>query len=297
MPAHDVDQGLTRLLDLSRRLSSKSTDDYYNPYRLFSWPGSLPDDMAWMSADLLSVHGTDVVNELSAEEVVRLAKWESVNFYSVNVYGIRELLTEVTSRMYAPGFEELTDFLHHFIGEENEHAWFFAEFCRRYGGKIYPVSTLRTFRSSDRETEDFLVFAKILIFEEIVDHFNEHMAKDAALPEMVREINRIHHRDESRHIAFGRQLVEALYHRVRERAAGEHLAELELYLQRYMRWCVNSLYNPMMYRDAGFPDPLEFRRRVMGSPERQKVERKFLRRPLSFLTRAGIVKDELVPDA
>ena len=40
-----------------------------------------------------------------------------------------ELLIEVMRRLHTPGYEIPTPYFHHFIGEENEHMWFFAEFC------------------------------------------------------------------------------------------------------------------------------------------------------------------------
>ena len=38
-----------RLLDILERLSSKSIEDYYNPYQMFEWPDTLPENMWWMS--------------------------------------------------------------------------------------------------------------------------------------------------------------------------------------------------------------------------------------------------------
>ncbi len=128
-----------QLLD---RLSAKASDDYYNPYVTFEWPDELPPDVLWMTPELLSVWGTAVFDELDEAALVRLSRFESVNFYSLNVHGIRELLIEVTRRVHSPGFEIPSDFFHHFIGEENEHMWFFATFCTRYGGKIYTDKTL-----------------------------------------------------------------------------------------------------------------------------------------------------------
>ena len=43
-------------------------------------------------------------------------------------------------------------------------------------------------RNRDPEAESFLVFARILLFEELVDHFNMRMAKDESLPEIVRAL-------------------------------------------------------------------------------------------------------------
>ena len=122
-----------RFLEILDRLTNKSIDDYYNPYKLFEWPESLPDDMWWMSPDLTTTYGTPIAERLSQDQLYALSKFESVNFYSLNVHGIRELLIEVTRRIHTKGFETPSEFFHHFIGEENEHMWFFAEFCKRYG--------------------------------------------------------------------------------------------------------------------------------------------------------------------
>lgn len=293
-----IDSNVTdRFIQILDRLEEKSVEDYYNPYRMFQWPESLPEDAYWMSEDLITPHGTELVEELGPEAMRRLSKWESVNFYSLNVHGIRELLTEVVNRIHMPGFEVPSDFFHHFIGEENEHMWFFAEFCRRYGGKIYPSMKLKTAGLADPEVENFLVFARILIFEEIVDHYNSRMAEDSSLHETIRQVNRIHHQDESRHIAFGRELVTLLHARVRENATEESLREIESYLKRYLVFSLQSLYSPLAYQDAGLPDPLGVRARLLAHEGRRAVERKVIRKPMSFLVRSGIFSDDSLPAA
>ncbi|MEU9366208.1 diiron oxygenase [Streptomyces avermitilis] len=117
------------------RLARASVDDYYNPYQKFEWPDAIPQDAMWMSPHLLTVHGTAEADGLTSEQLRELSRWESIHFYSLNVHGIRELLLEVVQRIHTPGFEVPTPFFHHFLGEENEHMWFFAEFCLRYGKK------------------------------------------------------------------------------------------------------------------------------------------------------------------
>lgn len=284
-----------RFVELLARLGEKSTEDYYNPYRTFSWAPSLPEDEYWMTPALVSAYGTEVADELGEDGMKRLSQWESINFYSLNVHGIRELLIEVVKRVHTPGFELPSEFFHHFIGEENEHMWFFAEFCRRYGKKIYSSPSLPTRSESDPEIENFLVFARILLFEEIVDHYNLHLADDTNLHETIRQVNRVHHHDESRHIAFGRELVALLYSRFSDRVGAERLRELEVYLKRYIVFSLQSFYNPHAYRDAGLVDPLGARSRIMASPARQAAERKAIRKPMSFLVKAGIFQDSELP--
>ena len=91
------------------------------------------------------------------------------------------------------------------------HMTWFGGFCRRYAGKIYPDRKLVLPREHAPGEEDVLFFARVMIFELLVDTFNRRMAKDDRLHPLVREINRRHHEDESRHLAFGRLLVEDLW--------------------------------------------------------------------------------------
>ncbi|MER5888005.1 diiron oxygenase [Streptomyces sp. NPDC001941] len=278
-----------RFLGILDRLTTKSIDDYYNPYKLFEWPESLPERMWWMSPELTTAHGTAVAERCTQEQLYALSRHESINFYSLNVHGIRELLIEVTKRIHTSGFETPSEFFHHFIGEENEHMWFFAEFCLRYGKKIYRQPGGASAEIPRSDVESLLVFTRILIFEELVDHFNSTMAADDRLHETIRAINRIHHQDESRHIAFGRELVVALFEQVRESATEEELREISGYLRRYMTFSFESLYNPQVYRDAGIPDPLGARQELLASAQREELEHNTFRKTSRFLQKTGIL--------
>lgn len=283
-----IDQN-DRFLDILERLSSKSVEDYYNPYKLFEWPEELPRNMWWMSPELTTTYGTAAAERMTEEQLYALSRYESINFYSLNVHGIRELLIEVTRRIHTSGFETPSQFFHHFIGEENEHMWFFAEFCLRYGKKIYRQPAGASAEIPRSDVESLLVFTRILIFEELVDHFNSKMALDTRLHETIRAINRIHHQDESRHIAFGRELVSALFAEVRKNSTERELADVAAYIRRYMKYSFESLYNPQVYRDAGVEKPQELRRELLQAPTRARFEQSVFRKTGKFLEKTGII--------
>ncbi|WP_441249373.1 diiron oxygenase [Kitasatospora sp. McL0602] len=286
-----------RFRELLDRLTQKSIDDYYNPYQRFVWPDSLPDDAWWMSPDLISVYGTPLFDSYDEQTLKALSKWESINFYSLNVHGIRELLIEVVDRIHTPHFDVASDFFHHFIGEENEHMWFFAEFCKRYGKKLYKGAALKSAPTEkfEPEVENFLVFARILFFEEMVDFYNTRMSQDTSLSETIRQVNRIHHEDESRHIAFGRELVSHLHGRMKAAVSAERLREVEVYLKRYIVFSLHSFYNPHVYRDAGLANPLEVRETLIAAEGRRAAERKVIRKPMAFFLKSGIFADDTLP--
>ncbi|HSK40019.1 MAG TPA: diiron oxygenase [Arenibaculum sp.] len=277
------------MLERAQRLSRKSIDDYYNPYTHFDWTESLEDDQYWMPADLLSLYGTPYFETLGERQVKALSKWESISFYSLNVHGIREVLHEAVERVHTARFAPVSDYLHHFIGEENEHMWFFARFCTQYGGKIYPNRTPQLETDLPQATTDFLVFARTVIFEEIVDFFNVRIGQDASLHPLIQHINRTHHKDESRHVAFGREIVRDLYARLLAEQGSEGAAMVDGYLKRYLGHCIDLFYQAPVYRDAGLPDPFKLRNMARNSQERVAYHERMLARTVQFLVSEGIL--------
>ncbi|MFD8011485.1 diiron oxygenase [Streptomyces sp. NPDC058955] len=275
------------------RLESMAESGYYNPYTMFDWPDAIEPDMPWMSESLTTLAGTPMWDELTREQQLALTRYEAINFFSLNIHGIRELLSEVVMRIHDRTYADASEFLHHFIGEENEHMWFFAQFCLKYGGKLYPAQpTLKadSVQHLSPVARELIVFARILIFEEIVDYYNAHMATDASLPHIAREINRVHHQDESRHVAFGRMIFTNLLGQVAKRDP-EEVPVVAEYLENYLQYSIGTLYNPAAYRDAGIPDALALRRRALEHPARVEAHDQILKRTRKFLSKAGVGRE------
>ncbi|MEU6757706.1 diiron oxygenase [Streptomyces sp. NPDC005409] len=277
------------------RLENMAESGYYNPYTMFDWPDAIEPDMPWMSENLTTLAGTPMWDELTREQQIALTRYEAINFFSLNIHGIRELMSEVVMRIHDKTYADVSEFLHHFIGEENEHMWFFAQFCLRYGGKLYPAQP--TLKADSVEhlspvARELIVFARILIFEEIVDYYNAYMATDQTLPHIAREINRVHHQDESRHVAFGRMIFTNLLGQVVKRDPEEAPVVAE-YLENYLQYSIGTLYNPAAYRDAGIPDALALRRRALEHPARNEAHEQVLKRTRKFLSKSGVGRETI----
>ncbi|MFJ8621263.1 diiron oxygenase [Kitasatospora sp. NPDC093550] len=280
------------VLDL-QRLENLAESGYYNPYSMFDWPESIEAGLPWMSESLTTLAGTEMWDELTREQQIALTKYEAINFFSLNIHGIRELLNDVVLRIHERTYADVSEFLHHFIGEENEHMWFFAQFCLRYGGRLYPAQPALKADSVEHLSSvarELIVFARILIFEEIVDYYNAHMATDESLPRIAREINRVHHQDESRHVAFGRMVFTNLLAQVAKRDPAE-VPLIAEYLEGYLQYSIATLYNPAAYRDAGIPDALALRRRALEHPARVEAHEQVLKRTRKFLSKAGVGRE------
>jgi hypothetical protein len=280
-PESQRQKTLNRLIDLS--VTHKT-----NPFADIEWPESLPEDVLWMPKHLMTVHGTQAAESLSEQDWLRLSKWESIWFYSFNVHGERHLLRDVLDCMHTPGYEDISEYMHHFVCEENNHSWFFSHFCTRYGGKVYTDKRIQ-FQSEavSQPVQAFLIFARILILEEMLDYYNVAIDKDEAIPGLIRQLNRLHHFEESRHMAFGRLLVSDLFETVKAKGSADDVATCQAYLSRYIGWCVESLYYPQMYRDAGIPEAYAFRNAVMADPARQAHHDALTARVKSFLVKIG----------
>ncbi|HXO22468.1 MAG TPA: AurF domain containing protein, partial [Thermoanaerobaculia bacterium] len=97
--------------------------------------------------------------------------------------------------------------------------------------------------------------------------------------------------DESRHIAFGREIVKELFQRVKERQPAAKLAEIDLYLSRYLVASLQSLYSPAVYGDAGVPEPYKARTRLLADPGRAEQNELVMRRTIDFFTHQGILAE------
>jgi hypothetical protein len=278
----------TQWLERLCRISAAQSADHG-----WVWPETLGPDDWCMSPELLSVYGTEIYESLDERERRRLSFFEAVNFFSLNIWGERQLIAGIAPRLYAKDCDAISRYLQHFLAEENRHMAMFAEFCGRYAGKVYRQKTWHLSRAHAEGEEEFLFFARVLLFEEIVDRYNVAMAGDSRLPPIVRHINRTHHRDESRHLAFGRRRVVELFERCAPKWSSEVLTTVRAELEAFLAASWREYYNPEAYADAGVPDAYGCRQRLLAHPARQRHHAAFAADSIAYLRRHGILSVEV----
>jgi hypothetical protein len=253
------------------------------------WPEHLAEGQWFLSPELLSLHGTPEYDALSDAARQRLSFCEAVNFFSLNLHGERFLVRGLEARAAAPAWRGLAPYLEHFRRDEARHMEMFGEFCRRYAGAIYRDRTLIIPRPGAAGEDDVLFVARVLIFEEIVDTYNRHMAADRRLAPVVRQINWLHHRDETRHLAFGRALLSELLAGCAPWWAPGTLAGVRAALAGYVSLVWKAFYNPEVYRDAGLADPYRLRERAFDDPRTRARRACLSRRALKALVGARLL--------
>ena len=274
---------MTELADTVHRLSASSRRAYQNPYEAIAWPDELARDQWFTSPELVSLYGTPWWEELDEPTQKALSFWEAVNFYSLNIHGENLLIEGLAHRLYQPGMEEVAEYLHHFLDEENKHSVWFGTFCTRYGGKVYADRKVAFPREYADGEEDLLFFARVSIFEEIVDRYNVVMGRDERLVPVARQINANHHAEETRHLVFGRRIVAELWRQWAGRWPPEVVERIRADLDGYVTATWREYYNPDVYRDAGLAEPWAVARDAWDHPatraHRDEVTR-FCLRPL-----------------
>lgn len=277
------------LAETARRLCASSVRAYRQPYEAIDWPDSLERPQWFTSPELVSLYATPAWAELTDDQRRELSFWEAVNFYSLNLHGEKALMEGLARRLHQPGLEEISDYLHHFLDEENKHSIWFATFCRRYAGKIYPDRTVSFAREMAPGEDDVLFFARVAIFEELVDRYNRAMGRDPRLAPVARQINARHHADESRHLAFGRHAVEHLWARHRPGWSEETVEGVRRQLAGYLLSTWRAYYSAAAYRDAGLTEAHALARSTWGHPATIEHRRLVSAQALGWLDELGVL--------
>lgn len=286
-------QALHSLADTVDRLSALSERDYQNPYRVAEWPATMDPEGTWYSSpELLSLYGTPFFEQLPEPAQRHLSFHEAANFYSLNIHGEKTLMRGLAARLYRKDLIEVAPYLHHFLDEENKHSIYFGRFCTRYA-RIYPSRQLEFQKAEQRDIDDFLFFAKVLVFEHLADYYNVRQANDERLDPVARFINHNHHVEESRHLAFGRRLVAALWGASAQDWSESTKSAIRGDLEQFFIASWREYYNPDVYADMGFPDPWQVSDIAWSADQQREHRYNASRKCMRFLTSAGILEQEL----
>lgn len=269
-----------------------SRERFVDPFRMLTWPDELDQQQWFFSPELISISGMPEYDALDETQRKALSFWEGVNFFSLNIHGEKALIEGLARNLYLREDPVLSPYLHHFLDEENKHMIYFGRFCTEYAKKIYPEKKLVFPREHAAGEEEFLFFVKVMIFEEIVDVYNRRMGDDDRLVPIVREINRLHHVDEARHLSFGRAIVKWLFDRYGAQWSAETIAHLRQYVAGYLQSTWREYYNSEVYRDAGMADCYGVQERAYESPAARVHRANVTDGCVRYLINCGILVEE-----
>lgn len=277
---------------LAVRLTSASRRKSWDVFNLLEWPEKL-SDMWCMPPELVSLYGTPVWDTLDIDQQKRLALYECCNFFSLVLQGERPLVQGLVHRYHQKGNpREITDYLLHFVDEENKHMMMFGEFCNRYIGKVYPEKKIALTRQWAKGEEEVAFFCKAMVVEELGDYYNVVIDRDERVDPFVRAVNYQHHVDEARHLAFGRVYLAEAFQKHAPTWSAETLAGFRTWLADYLRSSWGDYYNPTMYRDAGLADGYEMRQLAMTHEAPAALRRKASAKIVKYFIQTGLLVEE-----
>jgi hypothetical protein len=198
----------------------------------------------------------------------------------------------LSERLYKNYPVEITDYIHHFLDEENKHMLWFGTYCEKYAGKIYQDKKLVFPREFAKGEQEFLFFAKVVVFEEIVDKYNLIMSKDETLSDLERQIHRQHHIDESRHLSFGREIAKFLFEKHRRSDWNKDTFKgIQNYLSNYIVATWGEYYNPEVYADAGIENPYDLRDEVWNLDKSREFRLDISKKLLDFFLKSEFISE------
>lgn len=276
---------------LCARLCAKSREDMYDVYERFEWTDAIDPDRPAMTPELTTLYGTELWAGLTDEQKHRLTVCETGNLFANTLHGEQALVSGLSAQLYGKKLSpELTDYLHHFLDEENKHMVMFGIYCRKYVGRVYPEKKL-SFPKELAPGEDLLGFyALAMVVEDFGDYFNIRTMRDDGCDPLVREISRVHHIDESRHLAFDRAYVTDLAEEWLPQWDEAQRTKFSDWLGGFMKANWATYYNPTVYKDIGIEKPFEARRHAMEHPVQLEIRAKVFEKLNVFFTKIGLLQ-------
>lgn len=279
--------------DVAVRLSRLSREKFWNVYEEFEWPEALDSDLYAMAPEFCSLYGTELWDELDEPQRKKLSLYEVGNFFSLTLQGERPLVAGLSDRLYSKRLTaDSTEYLHHFLDEENKHMVMFGMFLQRYLGKVYPEKKIAFDRDYAKGEEEVAFFCKALVVEELGDYYNIKMMTDDTIEPIVKRINAVHHRDESRHIAFGRLHLAELAAEWLPKWDDDTRAGFRQWLAQYLKSSWADFYNPTMYKDAGIPDPYGVRKMALAHAAPADLRVRASRKLVNLFLETGLLDEE-----
>lgn len=279
--------------ELTHRLNALSRENFYNVYDAITWPDELDSNKTAMPPELTTLYGTEIWPTLSDEQIRNLTITETATLFSNTLNGERLLVAGLSAQIYSSKTSpEITDYLHHFLDEENKHMIMFGVFCNKYVGRVYPEKKLQ-FPQAYAPGEELIRFYTLaMVVEAYGDYFNVRAMTDDTCDPVVRQISELHHLDEARHLSFDRAYLTELAERHIPNWEPETLKTFQEWLAGFMRTNWVTFYSPAAYKDAGIPDAYEAAQTAFAAPYQLALRERVTAGVTKFFLKNGLITAE-----
>lgn len=292
MIATELSPKFKKVLD---RLNQVSEKKQMNLTTSHPWDEVYSDEVWLKKPENLSIYGTPYYELATEEELKRLARFETGAWWNTFII-FENLVTEyymkIINHESLRQFPAVVEYMHHFCKEEIVHALVFRKGMEHFKIDPYPVpENLKDFYKDNASLADFPLKAVFLTI--IIEWFAENNAildlnNDQVSP-LARAIAVEHHKEEARHIEWGRSMVREFCQQV-----PGFLDDAKEYTPLFMRNLLDmSTANPETYDRVNFSHPAfqdreKLYETVLFCDNRKRINQAIMRPLIKFFVEVGI---------
>jgi hypothetical protein len=268
---------------------------YEDPVAAVDWTAVDPN-LPWLPPHLLSLAGLEVQAAMSREALLRFSRIEFARLCAAGLWLEGLLISRVTARGFLGAAPAEARVVLQEVREESGHGLMFLEMIERAGLAGVPLlgpTGLLTWVAHRLDPKDAAFWAMVYIGESVTDRFAVHALRAAAEPggaicPLAGQVLALHHRDEARHIAAARALLEARIGRMTAWRRRLFARTLRFLLRRFLR---ATLYPTVASLAAlGLAEPRAVARAARACPERRQLARDCAAPALALVARDALAE-------
>ncbi|HZE51578.1 MAG TPA: diiron oxygenase [Jatrophihabitantaceae bacterium] len=278
---------VTDRVKTAQRLLASSAKNSYDPLLDIDWDAPLPEGLAFLPFERVSLYGTPLWDELTPEQRVELSKNELASIASTGLWTEIILMQMLVRDAYHrdprdPGTQyALTE-----VGDETRHVIMFAKALERLGCPEYrpPRFVHHLARFYKATARGPAMYAPVLVTEEVTDRLQRSTMNDEAIHPLIRMVNRIHVVEEARHVRYARGELSRMLPQLSRPRRGWHNLVAAIAAASLVR----VLIDPKVYASVGL-DPKQASRVARANPHHRETVRWMGEKIMAFLDEQGMV--------
>ena len=278
---------LTDRVKTAQRLLASSAKNSYDPLLDIDWDAPLPEGLAFLPFERVSLYGTPLWDELTPEQRIELSKNELASIASTGLWTEIILMQMLVRDAYHrnprdPGTQyALTE-----VGDETRHVIMFAKALERLGCPEYrpPRFVHHLARFYKATARGPAMYAPVLVTEEVTDRLQRSTMNDEAIHPLIRMVNRIHVVEEARHVRYARGELSRMLPQLSRPRRGWHNLVAAIAAASLVR----VLIDPKVYASVGL-NPKQASRVARANPHHRETVRWMGEKIMAFLNEQGMV--------
>lgn len=263
---------------------------YRDPVAAIDWNAGDPA-LPWLPLDMVNA---SILDHGTPEAAVRLSQIEFARLCAAGLWLEGLLISRVAARGFLAAKSDETRIVLQEVREESGHGLMFLEMIDRAGlsgVRLLGPTALLTWVAHRLSPEGAAFWAMVYIGESVTDTYALRALRDAgksgnAICPVARQVLALHHRDEARHIAAARALLDARVARMNVVSRMIFARTSRFLLNRFLR---ATLYpTPASLAALGLDDPAAAARAAARCPARRKLARDCAAPAMELIARSGV---------